>query len=139
MGNTGYVQLPTNNYTDLLTAVATKGPISISVAAGGLGWQLYFGGIMSGSNNYDMDHAVLLVGYGTDNGKDYWLIRNSWGSGWGEHGYARLVRGIKGLGECDITIDAAYPIVDGSKALSSMNPIPLGKIALVAGGILLGV
>merc|ERR1712007_82171 len=64
--NTGYVQLPTNNYTDLITAVATKGPVSISVAAGGIGWQLYFGGIMSGSKNFDMDHAVQLVGYGTD-------------------------------------------------------------------------
>merc|ERR1711948_40528 len=90
--NTGYVQLPTNNYTDLITAVATKGPISISVAAGGLGWQLYFGGIMSGSNNYDMDHAVQLVGYGTDGGKDYWLVRNSWGGSWGEKGYIRIKR-----------------------------------------------
>merc|ERR1712146_336892 len=52
------------------TAVATKGPVSISVAAGGIGWQLYFGGIMSGSKNFDMDHAVQLVGYGTDNGKE---------------------------------------------------------------------
>merc|ERR1712087_924824 len=90
--NTGYVQLPTNNYTDLITAVATKGPISISVAAGGLGWQLYFGGIMSGSKNYDMDHAVQLVGYGTDGGKDYWLVRNSWGGSWGEKGYIRIKR-----------------------------------------------
>merc|ERR1712232_767490 len=65
--NDGFVQLEMNNYTDLVTAVATKGPIAISVAAGGLGWQLYGGGIMSGSKNYDMDHAVQLVGYGTDN------------------------------------------------------------------------
>jgi len=97
--NTGYVQLPTNNYTDLITAVATKGPVAISVAAGGMGWQLYFGGIMSGSNNYDMDHAVQLVGYGTDNGKDYWLVRNSWGS-WGEKGYIRLARFGEGKEPC---------------------------------------
>lgn len=97
--NTGYVQLPTNNYTDLITAVATKGPIAISVAAGGIGWQLYFGGIMSGSNNFDMDHAVQLVGYGTENGKDYWLVRNSWG-GWGEKGYIRLQRFGEGKEPC---------------------------------------
>jgi cathepsin L len=98
--NSGYVQLPTNNYTDLINAVATKGPISISVAAGGMGWQIYFGGIMSGSKNFDMDHAVQLVGYGTDNGKDYWLVRNSWGAGLGEHGYIRLQRFGEGKEPC---------------------------------------
>jgi len=99
--NTGYVQLPTNNYTDLVTAVATKGPIAISVAAGGIGWQLYFGGIMSGSSNFDMDHAVQLVGYGTENDKDYWLVRNSWG-GWGENGYIRLQRFGEGKEPCGV-------------------------------------
>jgi cathepsin L len=97
--NSGYVQLATNNYTDLINAVSTKGPIAISVAAGGIGWQLYMGGIMSGSNNYDMDHAVQLVGYGSANGKDYWLVRNSWG-GWGEKGYIRLQRFGEGKEPC---------------------------------------
>merc|ERR1712083_835964 len=97
--NSGYVQLPKNNYTDLINAVATKGPVAISVAAGGFGWQIYFGGIMSGSKNFDMDHAVQLVGYGTENGKDYWLVRNSWG-GWGEKGYIRLARYGEGKEPC---------------------------------------
>merc|ERR1712046_462500 len=92
-------ELPVNNYTALITAVATKGPVSISVAAGGLGWQLYAGGIVSGSTNYDIDHAVQLVGYGTENGKDYWLVRNSWG-GWGEKGYIRLQRFGEGKEPC---------------------------------------
>jgi cathepsin L len=99
--NTGYTQLATNNYTDLINAVATKGPIAISVAAGGMGWQLYMGGIMSGSKNFDMDHAVQLVGYGTDSGKDYWLVRNSWG-GWGEKGYIRLARFGEGKEPCGV-------------------------------------
>jgi len=99
--NTGYVQLEKNNYTELMNALVTKGPISISVAAGGIGWQLYFGGIMSGSRNYDMDHAVQLVGYGTENGKDYWLVRNSWG-GWGERGYIRLRRYGEGKEPCGV-------------------------------------
>lgn len=105
--NDGFVQLERNNYTDLVTAVATKGPISISVAAGGLGWQLYSGGVYSDSGavhpflcNFDMDHAVQLVGYGEDGGKMYWLVRNSWGSGWGESGYIRVERHGEGNEPC---------------------------------------
>lgn len=129
---TGYVKLPANDAGSLATAVATKGPIAISVAAGGFGWQLYGGGIMSGCTNTDIDHAVQAVGYGTDNGKSYWLVRNSWGAGWGEKGYIRLNRdmdskistdsspldgfGCKGgpktvpvAGECGCLSDSAYP------------------------------
>merc|ERR1712107_466096 len=98
--NTGLVQLPTNNYTALIGAVATVGPVSISVAAGSFGWQLYFGGVYTGSCDYDMDHAVQLVGYGEDSGKLYWLVRNSWGSGWGESGYIRMERFGEGSEPC---------------------------------------
>jgi len=100
--NSGYVELPTNNYTDLINAVATKGPVAISVAAGGFGWQIYGGGIMSGSKDFDMDHAVQLVGYGTDGSKDYWLVRNSWGASWGDHGYIRLQRFGEGKEPCGV-------------------------------------
>jgi len=102
--NSGYVQLETNNYTDLMNALVTKGPISISVAAGGIGWQIYGGGVYGGSKDFDMDHAVQLVGYGTEHhwwggSKDYWLVRNSWG-GWGERGYIRLRRYGEGKEPC---------------------------------------
>ena len=90
--NTGLVQLPTNSYTALIGAVATVGPIAISVAAGGFGWQLYSGGVYTGSCGYDMDHALPLVCYEEDSGKLYWLVRNSWGSSWGESGYIRMHR-----------------------------------------------
>jgi len=104
--NDGFVQLEVNNYTDLVTATATKGPIAISVAAGGLGWQLYGGGVYSGGLlgcGYVMDHAVQLVGYGHDDkkNKDYWLVRNSWGS-WGEKGYIRLERFGEGNEPCGV-------------------------------------
>lgn len=46
----------------------------------------------------DLDHALVIVGYGTDSGLDYWLIKNSWGVGWGEKGYFRLVKGKKACG-----------------------------------------
>jgi cathepsin L len=99
--NSGYTVLTTNNYTELITAVATKGPVAISVAAGSFGWQLYGGGVYSGSCGFDMDHAVQLVGYGTDSGKDYWLVRNSWGS-WGEKGYIRIERFGEGKEPCGV-------------------------------------
>lgn len=98
--NTGFVRLPTNNYTSLVNAVANVGPIAISVAAGASGWQLYGGGVYSGDCGYDQDHAVQLVGYGTDKGKDYWLVRNSWGAEWGETGYIRIARYGEGKEPC---------------------------------------
>lgn len=89
----GYVKLPENNGTALLEAVATVGPISVSVDASA--WSFYGGGIFNGCNkqNPTINHAVQLVGYGSENGNDYWLVRNSWSSGWGESGYIRLYRG----------------------------------------------
>jgi len=97
--NDGYAQLTTNNYTELVTAAGTKGPIAISIAASGFKFQFYGGGVLSNCNDYVMDHAVQLVGYGTDSGKDYWLVRNSWGS-WGESGYIRMQRYGEGKEPC---------------------------------------
>lgn len=132
----GYVKLPENNYTALMNAIATIGPIAISVEADT--WSLYGRGILppSGCNlrNTDIDHAVQLVGYGTEAGKDYWIVRNSWGSSWGEQGYIRLLRTADGLpcspdktpgdgsacppfpaevtvcGTCGILYDTCYPV-----------------------------
>lgn len=105
--NDGYEVLPSNDYTALMTAVSTKGPVAISVAAGGAGWQLYGGGVYSDSGafhpflcNFVVDHAVQLVGFGTDGDKMYWHVRNSWGSGWGESGYMRVERHGEGSEPC---------------------------------------
>jgi cathepsin L len=98
--NGGLTQLQVNNYTQLMQAVQI-GPIAISLDAGGfLTNQAYGGGVVTCGNDWDMDHAVQLVGYGTDGGKDYWLVRNSWGSGWGESGYIRLERFGEGKEPC---------------------------------------
>merc|ERR1712139_279690 len=103
--NDGFEMLETNDYTQLMTAVATKAPIAISVAAGGIGWQLYGGGIYKNGGvlgcNFVVDHAVQLVGYGEDSGTMYWLVRNSWGS-WGEKGYMRLKRFGEGQEPCGV-------------------------------------
>lgn len=100
--NSGFALLPTNNYTALMNAVAAKGPIAISVAAGGFGWQLYGGGIMKPglfNRGYAIDHAVQLVGYGEENNVLYWIVRNSWGN-WGENGYIRIQRFGEGKEPC---------------------------------------
>ena len=81
--------------------VATKGPISIAVDA--QRWSFYNGGIMSTTsicprNDETLDHGVAIVGYGTENGTPYWIIRNSWNTVWGEKGYGRIVRGKKFCG-----------------------------------------
>jgi len=90
---TNFVKLPENNYTALLTAVATVGPISVSVDASP--WIFYSSGVFTGcakpGEDVDINHAVQLVGYGTDSrGGDYWIVRNSWSEDWGENGYIRI-------------------------------------------------
>jgi hypothetical protein len=78
----GYVQLPSNNYTALMNAIATVGPVAVSVAA--TGWGAYSGGIYHAplSVNNDINHEVVLMGYGVDKGRKYWLVRNSWSPTW---------------------------------------------------------
>jgi len=89
---TGFVKLIENNYTDVVVALANVGPLAINVDA--TPWSAYSSGVFTGCQFRDIDinHVVQLVGYGTDasRGKDYWIVRNSWGSGWGEKGYMRL-------------------------------------------------
>ena len=58
----------------------------------------YKGGIYAGCSSGSPNHAVVVVGYGTESGTDFWLIKNSWGSGWGEKGYVRVKRGVKMCG-----------------------------------------
>lgn len=86
--NDGYVKVKVNDYASHMDALQ-EGPVAISLAAAFL--QMYGGGILSNCD-CDMDHAVQLVGYGTDGDKDYWLVRNSWGRSWGESGYVRIQR-----------------------------------------------
>ena len=87
----GVVELPTNNPQKLMEAVATQGPVSISVAASD--FKNYESGIYSGDCGYVTNHAVVLIGYGADDkGNLYWIVRNSWGEKWGEQGHIRLPR-----------------------------------------------
>jgi len=93
----------------LKTAVGTVGPVSIGLNADD-NWQLYGGGIFDNHlcNGNVINHGVLAVGYGEANNKDFWIIKNSWGTSWGEQGYIRLVRGKN---QCGVSYDASYPVL----------------------------
>jgi len=131
-----YTVLPSNKQQPILEALVDNGPLAIAVWASP--WMSYSSGVFKGcsySGNMDIDHAVQLVGYGTDpSGGDYWIVRNSWGGTWGEQGYIRLFRdnansppcgkdnspqdgvGCSGgpsvvtvCGQCGILYDVVYP------------------------------
>jgi C1A family cysteine protease len=103
---TSFKDVPAGDETSLLAAVA-KQPISVAIEADQSAFQFYAGGVMTGTCGTNLDHGVLAVGYGTDAGKDYWIVKNSWGAAWGEAGYIRLVRGKN---QCGIALSASYPI-----------------------------
>ena len=106
-----YVDLPTGNEAQLTNAIANIGPIAIAIDATPL--QSYKSGILSGvkCSSSSLNHGVLVTGYGTDSktGKAYYIVKNSWGSNWGENGYFRIARNENNL--CGIATAASYPVV----------------------------
>ncbi|KAL1821603.1 hypothetical protein ACET3Z_016472 [Daucus carota] len=108
---TGHEDVPANSETALLKAVANQ-PISVALDAGGSDFQFYSSGVFTGECGTELDHAATAVGYGTDtDGTKYWLVKNSWGTTWGEEGYMRIQRGVAAKeGLCGIAMRASYPI-----------------------------
>ena len=88
-------------------------PLSVAIASSSSTFMQYKSGIISSSAcGTSLNHAVNLIGYGSENGKDYWLLRNSWGTNWGEKGYFRVARSSKdGPGICGILKMSSYPIL----------------------------
>ena len=88
----GYVKLPNNDYNAVMNVIAQVGPLAINVDD--TTWYAYQSGIFDGCNqvNPDINHGVVLVGYGEENGQKYWLVRNSWSPTYGEKGYIRVAR-----------------------------------------------
>jgi len=100
--------------TSALESACNDGPVAIAIEADQGAFQQYSKGVLTGSCGVSLDHGVLLVGYGTEGGNDYWKVKNSWGKDWGEDGYVRLCRNCNansGKGQCGILMGASYPIV----------------------------
>jgi len=106
---TSYSYIVNGGEDNLKDAVGSIGPISVAMDASHDSFQTYSSGIYfePACSTTALDHAVLAVGYGNENGQDYWLIKNSWGTGWGEAGYFKLVRNNNN--NCGIATDPSWP------------------------------
>ncbi|XP_009761201.1 vignain-like [Nicotiana tabacum] len=105
----GYEMVAKNE--ESLQAAVTKQPISVAIDASGYDFQLYAGGVYSGFCGNSLNHGVTLIGYGVDDGEKYWLVKNSWGTMWGEDGYIKIKRGSNDKkGMCGIAMQASYPL-----------------------------
>ena len=109
----GFVDIPTGDEAKLAAALATIGPVSVAIDASQESFQFYSKGVYFDENcsSEQLDHGVLAVGFGTDaaTGQDYWLVKNSWGTTWGDQGYIKMARNKEN--HCGIATAASYPLV----------------------------
>ena len=114
------VSVSANSDSAMMTALAQQ-PVSVAIEADQSSFQLYKSGVFTGSCGTNLDHGVLLVGYGTMNGLDYYIMKNSWGSSsWGDQGYMYMGKGNDpasgkpyngGHGQCGVLMQGVYPVL----------------------------
>lgn len=98
------------NDEDALMRAVAKQPVAVAIEADQQAFMFYTGGIIDTENcGTNLDHGVLIVGYGEEDGHKYWLVKNSWGTQWGEKGYVRIARASKeDQGMCGIAMQPSY-------------------------------
>lgn len=121
-----------NNQIHLKEAVS-RGPVSVAIEADTTSFQFYSSGIITGSacgNN--LDHGVLVVGYGEEDGVMYWLVKNSWGTSWGDNGYVKIERSESDSdpGVCGIAMQPSYPVTQGILDTSNVTNVQCDKCGL---------
>jgi len=100
-----------NNSLEQLMAAITLGPTGVSVEADKPAFRGYNGGVLNDTAcGTATNHAITAVGYGSEDGQAYYIVRNSWGADWGEEGYVRIAA-VEGVGICAIQAHPTYPTV----------------------------
>lgn len=110
-GCSSYEDIPRGDELGLQDAVAKEGPVSVGVDAKSVFFRFYSHGVYESStcSSKTLNHGMLVVGYGVNNGKDYWLVKNSWGPRWGMNGYVEMSRNKNN--QCGIASMASYPVL----------------------------
>lgn len=107
------IDVTPQNEVDLEKAVSMQ-PVSVAIEADTKTFQLYTSGVItSDACGTNLDHGVLVVGYGTESNTPYWLVKNSWGTSWGEDGYVKIGKSssTRTQGICGIAMQPSYPVV----------------------------
>ena len=107
-----YVDVTPNSESALQQAVALQ-PVSVAIEADTSVFQFYSSGVMdSTSCGTSLDHGVIITGWGVSSGKEFWNVKNSWGSSWGSNGYIMIGRNAKSKsGICGIAMEPSYPVI----------------------------